>query len=299
MKQTILPSHERHVEILDKIRPLTRFVEIVIPYGDVQNDELIIALEPFLVETKKVQEWTGTISGGGAVTLHRYFASDDLFQCLSEYEGFFMSIPYKASPDDFIHIHSDIVLWQMEYTSFGDKDIAFFDEDGNVLFYTTTHEGDAFIDEKLGWQFTNIEKVTEGKKDYLSLLLLADESEIMVDKYLERGEMFILYDDGVNAECVVTREADGVYEIKNIAVAPEYQRRGYGKHLVEFVLSHYTDCKVMLVGTGESDSILSFYRSCGFAESHRIKNFFTDNYDHPMVEDGVQLVDMFYLKHER
>ena len=52
----------------------------------------------------------------------------------------------------------------------------------------------------------------------------------------------------------------------------------------------------MLVGTGETPAILSFYESCGFEISHRVKNFFTDNYDHPMFEDGIQLVDMIYLK---
>ena len=141
-----------------------------------------------------------------------------------------------------------------------------------------------------------IRKVTENKKDYLWLLLLADESETMVDEYLERGEMFVLDDDGVKAECVVTKEADGTYELKNIAVVPDCQRKGYGKCLIEFLLSYYPDCNVMLVGTGDCDWILNFYRSCGFQESHRIKNFFIDNYDHPMYEDGVQLVDMIYLK---
>ena len=145
----------------------------------------------------------------------------------------------------------------------------------------------------------NIKKVHNRKKDYLALLLLADESETMIDKYLERGEMFILDENGVKAECVVTKESDGVYELKNVAVTPDCQRKGYGKRLVEFVLSHYTGCKRMLVGTGDCDSTLHFYKSCGFIESHRIKNFFTDNYDHPMFEDGVQLVDMVYLKFER
>ena len=144
-----------------------------------------------------------------------------------------------------------------------------------------------------------IRKVTENKKDYLSLLLLADESEAMVDEYLERGEMFVLDDDGLKAECVVTKEADGTYELKNIAVVPDCQRKGYGKCLIEFVLAHYSDCKVLLVGTGDCDWILNFYHSCGFQESHRIKNFFVDNYDHPMYEDGVQLVDMIYLKLKR
>ena len=144
-----------------------------------------------------------------------------------------------------------------------------------------------------------IEKVTENKKDYLSLLLLADESEMMIDKYLKQGEMFLLSDNGVKAECVITKESDGTYEIKNIAVAPDSRRKGYGKALIEFVLSSYADCKTLLVGTGECDSALNFYHSCGFSYSHRIKNFFTNNYDHPMYEDGVQLVDMIYLKADR
>ena len=144
-----------------------------------------------------------------------------------------------------------------------------------------------------------IQKVTKNKKDYMALLLLADESEMMIDQYLERGEMFVLDDNGVKAECVVTKESDGVYELKNIAVVPDCQRKGYGKRLVEFALSHYTDCKCMLVGTGDCDSALKFYYNCGFTESHRMKNFFIDNYDHPMFEDGVQLIDMMYLKFER
>ena len=149
-----------------------------------------------------------------------------------------------------------------------------------------------------------IKKITDGKKDYLSLLLLADEQEDMIDKYLQRGDMFVLEDDGVKAECVVTKEsdcsedADGIYELKNIAVYPDSQRKGYGRALINFVLSYYTDCCVMLVGTGDVESVLNFYHSCGFTESHRIENFFTDNYDHPMYEEGVQLIDMVYLKFE-
>ena len=144
-----------------------------------------------------------------------------------------------------------------------------------------------------------IRKVTESKKEYLDLLLLADEQESMIDKYLERGEMFILDDNGVKAECVITKEADGIYELKNIAVMVGYQRRGYGKRMIEFLFDYYSDCKTVLVGTGDTPNTLDFYRSCGFVESHRIKNFFTDNYDHLMFENGQQLIDMVYLKWER
>lgn len=145
----------------------------------------------------------------------------------------------------------------------------------------------------------DIREITDNKKKYIDLLLLADESESMIDRYLERGKMFVLDDDGVKAECVVTQEDAGVYELKNIAVLPCCRRKGYGKKLIEFLFTHCLDCNVMFVGTGECYSSLSFYKSCGFKQSHRVKNFFLDNYDHLMFEDGVQLVDMVYLKWQR
>lgn len=130
-------------------------------------------------------------------------------------------------------------------------------------------------------------------------MLLADEQEDMIDKYLEHSEMFVLDDNDIKAECVITKEADGIYELKNIAVLPDYQRIGYGKNLIDFLIAHYSDCNVLFVGTGDCPSALSFYHNCGFSESHRTENFFIDNYDHLMFEDGIQLVDMVYLKRER
>ena len=92
-------------------------------------------------------------------------------------------------------------------------------------------------------------------------------------------------------------EGEGIYEIKNIATVPFFQRQGYGKRLIEFLFEYYRGkCSEMLVGTGDVPSSRSFYEHCGFTVSHRIKNFFTDNYDHLIYEDGEQLVDMIYLK---
>jgi hypothetical protein len=51
-----------------------------------------------------------------------------------------------------------------------------------------------------------IEIIKENKKRFLDLLLLADEQESMIDKYLERGEMFALYDGDLKSICVVTQE---------------------------------------------------------------------------------------------
>lgn len=56
-----------------------------------------------------------------------------------------------------------------------------------------------------------IKKITTNKKQYLSLLLLADEQESMVDKYLDRGNMYVLFqDDTAISECVVTDEGNKI-----------------------------------------------------------------------------------------
>lgn len=141
-----------------------------------------------------------------------------------------------------------------------------------------------------------IKQIHENKKQFLELLLLADEQESMIDKYLERGEMFALYEGGLRAVCVVTDEGNGICELKNMVTVPESQRKGYGKRLVEFISVHYSlRYLTMLVGTGDSPLTIPFYLKCGFAESYRVKNFFTDHYDHPIYEAGRQLRDMVYL----
>ena len=139
--------------------------------------------------------------------------------------------------------------------------------------------------------------IDSDKAKYMDLLLIADEQVSMIEKYLYRGEMFALCDDDVKALCVVTQEQPGVYEIKNIVTVPKYQRKGYGQYLISFIADNYKKSgSELFVGTGDSPMILEFYGKCGFVKSHIVKNFFVDNYDHPMYEDGQQLVDMVYLK---
>ena len=140
-------------------------------------------------------------------------------------------------------------------------------------------------------------EVTENKKQYLDLLLLADEQEDMIDRYLDKGRMYVLDDKGIKCECVITDEGNGVLEIKNIATVSEHQGKGYAKALIDFVVKKYKEqYTVLQVGTGDSPLTIPFYEKCGFVRSHSIPNFFTDNYDHPIFECGVQLVDMVYLQ---
>jgi len=144
----------------------------------------------------------------------------------------------------------------------------------------------------------NIVKINDSEKPmYMELLLIGDEQTSMIEKYLYRGDMFALYDNDIRSICVVTHEKPGIFELKNIVTVPKYQRRGYGQNLIQFIVNNYRNPgSELYVGTGDCPSILHFYEKCGFVRSHVVKNFFLDNYDHPMYEEGHQLIDMVYLK---
>jgi len=83
-----------------------------------------------------------------------------------------------------------------------------------------------------------------------------------------------------------------------VAVDPRSQRRGYGKALVRHAFAHYAGHGKMRIGTGDTPMTVSFYESCGFVYSHRIKDYMLEHYDHPIFEDGVQLRDKVYFAKE-
>ena len=104
-------------------------------------------------------------------------------------------------------------------------------------------------------------------------------------------------DEGRFAGAVVTDEGNGVLEIKNIATLPDYQKQGYAQKLIDFLVAKYSEqYSVLQVGTGDSPLTIPFYEKCGFIRSYVVKDFFIDNYDHPIFECGKQLIDMVYLQ---
>ena len=146
-------------------------------------------------------------------------------------------------------------------------------------------------------EIMEIKIIENNKKDFLDLLLLADEQESMIDKYLERGTLFALYDDSLKSICVVTDEGNNTFEIQNLATYEQFQGQGYGRHLVKYVCDYYKNKgETMLVGTGDTPQTVSFYERCGFAFSHRLENYILEHYDEPIFEAGVQLKDKVYFK---
>ena len=140
-----------------------------------------------------------------------------------------------------------------------------------------------------------IRRIQGNKKALLPLLLDADPCEAMVDRYLARGEMYVLYVDGkAVCEAVVTWEGPGRCELKNLATAPGWRGRGYASRLVRHLAHAYAaHCDVMLVGTSLAGR--GFYRRLGFTDSHVLPGFFCENYPEPIYENGVRCTDMYVL----
>ena len=141
-----------------------------------------------------------------------------------------------------------------------------------------------------------IEKIEGDKKRFLDLLLDADPYEPMVDRYLDAGEMFVLYEDDVPVcEAVMQEREDGGMEIKNLATAPAFQRRGYARALVEAMARRYAGkSRCLYVGTSNP----AVYQAMGFEYAYTVPNFFLDHYPEPIIDQGEQCVDMIYLRRD-
>ena len=143
----------------------------------------------------------------------------------------------------------------------------------------------------------NVAIINDNKKAFLDLLLLADEQEDMIDKYLDRGTLFALYDDDLKSICVVTSEGNNTFEIQSLATYPQFQRKGYARYLINHVCDYYRDKgTTMILGTGDTPVIIRFYENSGFVISHRLENYFIEHYNEPIFEHGVQLQDKVYMK---
>ena len=69
-----------------------------------------------------------------------------------------------------------------------------------------------------------IKKIRENKEQFMSLLLLGDEQENMISRYLEKGELFALYDTASGAAIAADVVGGGLqdYSMSDMVASPHY-----------------------------------------------------------------------------
>lgn len=131
------------------------------------------------------------------------------------------------------------------------------------------------------------------------LLLMADESQEMIDDYLSRGDIFIAkFECKIIGVYVLIRTRPKTIELVNVAVEEPFQGRGIGKRLVGDAVekAKRLGARTIELGTGNSGiGQLALYQKCGFRIIGVDRDFFLRHYDHKIHENGIQCTDMIRL----
>ncbi|WP_243459635.1 GNAT family N-acetyltransferase [Metabacillus bambusae] len=134
------------------------------------------------------------------------------------------------------------------------------------------------------------------------LLLEADPSLEKVEANLKTGTTFIAENNHeIIGIIIVVPLGEIVDEIVNLAVRKDFRGNGIAKQLIEFAVENSKDKgKIeMLVGTGNSSlDQLALYQKCGFRIFAIKKDYFIDNYNEVIIENGIRCMDMIMLKKE-
>ena len=133
----------------------------------------------------------------------------------------------------------------------------------------------------------------------MDLLLLADPSEKSIENYIHEGKVFVSVKNSlVVGVYVLTEMTPEKAEIMNVAVAETHQGKGIGKALVQHAIktARLLGMESIEIGTGNlSIQQLALYQKCGFRLKEIIHDYFIDNYDEPIFENGIQCRDMVRL----
>lgn len=143
-------------------------------------------------------------------------------------------------------------------------------------------------------KFVESEKIDEG---LMQLLLLADPSRSAVDMYLQEGECFeAIWNEQRIGVCVLKKEGrKSEVELMNISIDENFQNKGYGQQVISAIIAECRNRGIekITLGTGNSSiGQLYFYQKCGFEMCGIVRDFFTENYEVPIFEHGLQCKHM-------
>lgn len=155
----------------------------------------------------------------------------------------------------------------------------------------------------MGEQRVRLQLVESSNRlEFLPYLVMADESESVVKEYIAEGQMFAIMagSDSVAGVALFVEDSEGVIELKNIALDPQFRGMGLGKQVINLAFEIFREkgFRQMMVGTANSSiANLAFYQKAGFRMAEIRKDFFL-KYPEPIFEDGIQAVDMVVFERE-
>ena len=141
----------------------------------------------------------------------------------------------------------------------------------------------------------NIKKERNNKEQYINILLEADLSKDMINRYLKNADLFVLtYNESIACVALVSKIDENTVELKNIVTKKEYRGKGYGKKMLKYLADNYkVRYKKMIVGTSENN--IPFYVKQGFDKYEKtVKNLGEDNYDEKICNENAICIDKYY-----
>jgi ribosomal protein S18 acetylase RimI-like enzyme len=151
-------------------------------------------------------------------------------------------------------------------------------------------------------QFVRIDAGAE-RDALLPLFRLADDSESQVRSYYQSGELFALRrsDGTAIGIALVVPTGNGDAELKSMAVAPDWQRRGVGRRLIALVVPELRGAgyrRVTVVTANTALGELAFYQKVGFRLWRIERDLFSPARGYPegLTENGIALRDGIWLE---
>lgn len=134
------------------------------------------------------------------------------------------------------------------------------------------------------------------------LFALAEDSEQELDAYIDAGRVLVALEGGAIVGHLQLTDTGNPseLEVKNTAVAPTHQRRGFGRALMEAAieLAGHDGCSTLVVATAAADiGNLRFYQRLGFRLRSVERDVFTPaaGYEPGLLIDGIELRDRVWL----
>ena len=144
-----------------------------------------------------------------------------------------------------------------------------------------------------------LEKTLANRESYKPLLLMADEDEQILNRYIGEGDLYEMRvnDDIIGVALFIPVDEETI-ELRNIALRPSYRGQGVAKEMIMqaetiFAAQQYTR---IIVGTANCNlNNVALYQKLGF-RMYDIKRDFFAQHKKPQYEQGMQAIDFWMFE---